>query len=261
MFLTSDGACNPNPGAAGIGVALHGDDGSIVESVSRSIGEATNNIAEYEAVLEAFRLAYRRGIEKPDVRSDSKLVVSQAAGDWLVNDGLRHLCQRVQKAMRVTGGTLSWIPREENTVADALSKRAIAPNVFAGNEAEVRVQIERALLAMSSREHEIERVSRYILEALGGESGSNHGDVNQTLSDLTIGRGPTSTMVPDVARFSAGLLHGKPTVQAMEEALVSRSPATQLKALRWAARGLAPILVAAKLQLALDYGASHLRSR
>ncbi len=245
-LLKCDGACQPNPGPGSIGVALFDDAGDVVATISRALtADETNNSAEYHAAIAAFTLARERGIARPDVRTDSRLVVEQGCGRWVVREPtLLDLNKRLQHALRVTGGTLTWIPREENTVADALSKRALMPSIFPAAPESVIAEATRALLHLG-REPELARVTRIVLETVA----ERPEEASDALAALRLGRGHTSTMIADVARFTAGLLHGPETVAAMEAAIAERSEATRLKGLRWAARGLAPALVVGKLRI------------
>lgn len=118
-----DGASSGNPGPAGIGVALFAMDGRKLGQLSKSIGEATNNTAEYTALIEALRLGQRLGIESLAVLADSELVVRQMTGVYKIKDpNLFQLAQQAQREARKLGKvTYSHIPREQNKLADALS--------------------------------------------------------------------------------------------------------------------------------------------
>lgn len=86
----------------------------------------TNNIAEYWAFINAATWALMHHPDKPvTYRTDSKLVVEQVNGRWKVNsDQLRPLADLARHLLTETGGILEWVPREQNTIADALSRRA-----------------------------------------------------------------------------------------------------------------------------------------
>jgi ribonuclease HI len=252
MKFLCDGACNPNPGPMGIGVAMFDPAGELVATISRAIGEGTNNLAEFQAVLAALELARTRDVDAPIIFTDSQLVVEQIHGRYNVAaKHLQALRDRAASELRKLRGSLSWIPREENTVADRLSKRALAPaNLppvdvvaaqlarvlqFLGNEKAMR---EVAVLAVEFIENEPERVEEALLAARFGESRRDS---------------------EDLARFNARIRHGAEGLAAMEAALVHRSPATRLKALRWAARGFLPSLVEAKLRLEKALSAPFMR--
>jgi ribonuclease HI len=123
-----DGGSRGNPGPAGLGVVLIGPDGEIAERVHRSLGHATNNTAEYRALLAGLERARALGFtDHLTVYSDSELLVRQMQGRYQVkHPGLRplYLAAREQVAgfRRVT---IQHIPREMNGEADALANRGI----------------------------------------------------------------------------------------------------------------------------------------
>lgn len=121
-----DGAAEPNPGARGIGAVLKGPNGEIAE-ISQAIGFGTNNEAEYQALIAVLEEAAHRDVHHLIVQGDSQLVINQVDGTWGVKaPGLWALCERAQVLVRRIGRVrLSWIPREQNREADALSKQAL----------------------------------------------------------------------------------------------------------------------------------------
>jgi ribonuclease HI len=122
-----DGAARGNPGPAGVGILITGPDGRVVEQIHRSIGEATNNVAEYRALLLALERARALGCSEVAVYSDSELLVRQLQGRYQV----RHPVLRALHAKardRITGFRrfdITHVPREENAEADALANRGI----------------------------------------------------------------------------------------------------------------------------------------
>jgi ribonuclease HI len=122
-----DGGSRGNPGPAAWGVAVLDDDGECVEGHSGSIGRATNNVAEYRALIEALRLADRRGAGEVDIQADSELVVRQIKGEYRV----RHpdLKPLYLEAVRLIRGLSSFrirhVRREYNTLADRLVNSAL----------------------------------------------------------------------------------------------------------------------------------------
>jgi ribonuclease HI len=130
-----DGAADPNPGAAGIGALLIGPSGERVE-IAESIGFGTNNEAEYKALIAILKAAIELGAAELDVRGDSKLVVEQVSGRWAVKSerlmGLRS--EAAGLLARIQGARLSWIPRDDNAEADALSKKAIGKDADEEND-------------------------------------------------------------------------------------------------------------------------------
>jgi dinuclear metal center YbgI/SA1388 family protein len=125
--LYTDGGARGNPGPAGIGARLMTAGGDVVEDVSDYIGKATNNVAEYQALIAGLEVALDRGIERLDVFLDSELVVRQVNGQYKVKDaGLKPLhaqtCLLLSKFHEVD---VRHVRREQNSAADALVNQAI----------------------------------------------------------------------------------------------------------------------------------------
>ncbi len=122
-----DGASRGNPGPAGIGVLFLGPDGAVVERMHRGIGEATNNVAEYSALLAGLDRAAALGVADLEVYSDSELLVRQLQGRYQVkHPALRPLYAAARK--RIAGFShfaIHHVPRELNAEADALANRGI----------------------------------------------------------------------------------------------------------------------------------------
>ncbi len=122
-----DGAARGNPGPAGVGVLIVGPDGQVLERVHRSIGVATNNVAEYHALLLALERAQALGCTDLDVYSDSELLVRQIQGRYQVkHPTLRGL--HATAMGRITGFrrfAIRHVPREQNAEADALANRGV----------------------------------------------------------------------------------------------------------------------------------------
>ena len=126
-ILRADGGARGNPGPAGIGVVLEDLDGNVVAEIARGIGVATNNVAEYTALIEGLKLAQEKGVTEIDVRMDSKLVVHQVRGEWKIkNDALRRLAARAESLLRrFDRKSLSYVPREQNAAADKLANQGM----------------------------------------------------------------------------------------------------------------------------------------
>lgn len=126
-----DGASRGNPGPSGIGVVLRHPDGT-AEEVAESIGLATNNQAEYRALLRALQVGRELGYERLHVHSDSQLLVRQMRGEYRVRDPhLRPLFDEANRLARELQVRFTDIPREANRQADQLARRAAegtAPN-------------------------------------------------------------------------------------------------------------------------------------
>jgi probable phosphoglycerate mutase len=128
VIIEADGGSRGNPGPAGSGaVLIDSETGSVLAEIAMFIGVATNNVAEYRAVLAAVDVANEI---VPDaellVRMDSKLVVEQMSGRWKVkNEGMQDLFQSMQQSIGDRKISFEWIPREQNGKADALANEAM----------------------------------------------------------------------------------------------------------------------------------------
>ena len=128
VIIEADGGSRGNPGPAGSGaVLIDAQTGSVLAEIAMFIGVATNNVAEYRAVLAAVDVANEIA---PDaellVRMDSKLVVEQMSGRWKVkNEGMQDLFQSMLKSIGTRKISFEWIPREQNGKADALANEAM----------------------------------------------------------------------------------------------------------------------------------------
>ena len=128
LLIEADGGSRGNPGPAGSGaVLIDFDSGSVLAEIALFIGVATNNVAEYRAVLAAIELANEILPEaKLLVRMDSKLVVEQMSGRWKIkNEGMQDLSTQMTKAIGSRDVTFEWIPREQNSKADSLANEAM----------------------------------------------------------------------------------------------------------------------------------------
>lgn len=127
VVICTDGASLGNPGLAAIGATIKDEQGRLITSISQRIGQATNNQAEYKAVIAALEKATRLGAREVDIRSDSQLVVRQISGEYRVKKAsLKPLYQRVKQLQRqLQGFTITHIPREQNTEADNLAHLAL----------------------------------------------------------------------------------------------------------------------------------------
>lgn len=122
-----DGGARGNPGPAAVGVVVSDPDGTVVEEVSERIGEATNNVAEYRALLRGLERAAALGADEVEVVNDSELVARQVAGDYRVKQP--HLRPLHAEALAALGGFERWavrpVPRARNARADALVNAAL----------------------------------------------------------------------------------------------------------------------------------------
>jgi ribonuclease HI len=127
ITVNVDGGARGNPGPAAIGVVLRDDGGRVLEEAGETIGEATNNVAEYKALLRGIELAAAQGATELELVGDSELVVRQVEGKYKVkNAGIKPLHAEVKRAL---GGFDSWsirhVRRENNADADRLVNEAL----------------------------------------------------------------------------------------------------------------------------------------
>ena len=127
LVLSIDGAARGNPGPAGIGVMIQAENGLVKEEFWRYIGEATNNVAEYKALLLALEEASRLKPAAVKIRSDSELLVRQIEGKYRVkNPHLAVLHAQARDLIRTIPSVhLEHVGRDQNRQADALANRAI----------------------------------------------------------------------------------------------------------------------------------------
>ena len=127
MVVHVDGGARGNPGPAAVAAVVTTPDGDLLSEEGSYIGEATNNVAEYQAVLLGLRLARDLGAREVDVVNDSELVARQINGVYKVKHaGLRPLFLETMKALR---GFDRWsvrnVRRESNERADELVNRTL----------------------------------------------------------------------------------------------------------------------------------------
>ena len=130
FWLYTDGAARGNPGPAAIGAVLYRGSPSshdVVAELSRAIGRATNNVAEYQAVVEGLRMAAGFNPAHLVVRCDSQLLVRQLLGEYRVKSpGLRPLYRQVCSLLEaVPKVVVEHVPRERNRHADRLANQAL----------------------------------------------------------------------------------------------------------------------------------------
>jgi ribonuclease HI len=122
-----DGASRGNPGQAGFGVYVTGSDGEVVAELYGHLGQATNNVAEYQGLLHALRWAREQGVREVEIFSDSELLVRQMGGRYRVkNPGLQPLHREAARLLsHFERAPITHVRREENREADALANRAL----------------------------------------------------------------------------------------------------------------------------------------
>jgi ribonuclease HI len=127
LVVNVDGGSRGNPGPAAIAVVIASPDGEVLEQRGERIGEATNNVAEYRALLLGLERAAEFGAREVEVIGDSELVVRQVRGEYKVKDaGLRPLHQRVRDLLETFDRwSIRHVRREENEAADVLVNAAL----------------------------------------------------------------------------------------------------------------------------------------
>ncbi len=125
--LFTDGGARGNPGPAAYAFVLEGDDGTLLAAEGQAIGVATNNVAEYSALVAGLERALELGLDEVDVVSDSELLVKQMRGEYRVkNEALRGLSlEAARLARRLRKVTYRAVRREHNELADRLVNEAL----------------------------------------------------------------------------------------------------------------------------------------
>lgn len=127
LVVNVDGGARGNPGPAAIGVMVRDGDGEVLEEVGETIGEATNNVAEYRALLRGIELAAAHGGSELELIGDSELVVRQVEGRYKVkNAGMKELHAEVKRALdNFDSWSIRHVRRAENADADRLVNQAL----------------------------------------------------------------------------------------------------------------------------------------
>jgi ribonuclease HI len=125
--LSTDGGARGNPGPAAYGYVLEDDDGTVLDARGERIGVATNNVAEYRALIAGLERALELGIDELEVVSDSELLVKQMQGEYRVkNETLRELNKDANVLERKLGRVrYTAVRREHNQLADKLVNEAL----------------------------------------------------------------------------------------------------------------------------------------
>jgi ribonuclease HI len=126
LVINTDGGARGNPGPAGIGVVFSDENGEVVAKFKEYIGEATNNVAEYRALILALEKAKNFECQEIECRLDSELVVKQLRGEYKVKDDkMKGLYAEVQELTFFKPVTYVHVRREKNKLADELVNEAI----------------------------------------------------------------------------------------------------------------------------------------
>ena len=125
--LWTDGGARGNPGPAAFAYVLEADDGTMLAAHGEAMGVATNNVAEYSALLAGLEQAAELGVDELEVVSDSELMIKQMRGEYKVkNEALRGLSLRGRElAGRIGTVTFTAVRREHNELADRLVNEAL----------------------------------------------------------------------------------------------------------------------------------------
>lgn len=125
--IYTDGCSRGNPGPAGIGILIINNDGREIKRISEYIGEATNNIAEYRAILRAVNECESRKIDEAIFFTDSELIVNQLNKSYKVKDEkIKTLYVKLlNKLINFKNWSIKHIPREDNKIADSLANQAL----------------------------------------------------------------------------------------------------------------------------------------
>ncbi|HEX5585338.1 ribonuclease HI family protein [Gaiella sp.] len=126
-LLWTDGGARGNPGPAAYAFVLETEDGTVLEARGEAIGVATNNVAEYSALVAGLEAAVAVGVTELELRSDSELMVKQMRGEYRVkNRDLQALFLEASRAARAFGEvTYTHVRREHNELADRLVNEAL----------------------------------------------------------------------------------------------------------------------------------------
>jgi ribonuclease HI len=125
--LYTDGGARGNPGPAAFAYVLEAEDGTVLAAHGEPIGVATNNVAEYRALVAGLARAVEAGVSELEVISDSELLVKQMRGEYRVkNHALRELSLAAARSAReLASVSYTAVPREQNELADRLVNEAL----------------------------------------------------------------------------------------------------------------------------------------
>jgi ribonuclease HI len=127
LIVSCDGASRGNPGPAGIGAQITDEEGVVLGEIAKGLGETTNNVAEYTAVIRGLERAQELGAAEVLLRSDSQLLINQLTGRYQVKSPhLQPLHRRVRElAEGFDSIDYEHVRRERNTEADRLANQGV----------------------------------------------------------------------------------------------------------------------------------------
>jgi ribonuclease HI len=125
--LFTDGGARGNPGPAAYGFVIETEDGTVLAAEGEAIGVATNNVAEYSALIAGLERASELAVDELEVVSDSELLVKQMTGEYRVkNEALQELNEQATRLARRLGRvSYKAVRREHNELADRLVNEAL----------------------------------------------------------------------------------------------------------------------------------------
>jgi ribonuclease HI len=127
VVLHVDGGARGNPGPAAVGIVISSPNGDVLDEVAETIGVATNNVAEYRALLRGLERAGALGATEVEIVNDSELVARQLTGAYKVkHPAMKPLYEQAMAALRgFDGWRVRSVPRAENARADELVNQAL----------------------------------------------------------------------------------------------------------------------------------------
>lgn len=126
LIVNVDGGARGNPGPAAIGIVVRDGEGNVLRDLAETIGEATNNVAEYKALIRGIALARELGATELQIHGDSELVVKQMLGQYKVkHPDMKPLHAEATEALAGVEWQISHVRREQNAEADALVNQAL----------------------------------------------------------------------------------------------------------------------------------------
>ncbi|MCS7187995.1 MAG: ribulose-phosphate 3-epimerase, partial [Armatimonadota bacterium] len=169
-----DGSSLGNPGPAGVGVVACDEKGNIVATHKVPLNTATNNEAEYKAIIEALKLAQKLGASEVTLLSDSELVVQQLSGNYRVRSlALRRLHEEAMRLIRhFRHFKIAHIPREANKMANKLAQEASFAASSKVNQTRRRIKISPSILSADFR-----RLGEMVRELEAGGADWVHFDI------------------------------------------------------------------------------------
>lgn len=125
--LHVDGGARGNPGPAAIGIVISDPTGDVIDQIAEAIGETTNNVAEYRALLRGLERASELGAARVEVINDSELVAKQVNGIYKVKHADMQVLHKQAKALfaKFSSWSITSVPRAQNAEADKLVNQAL----------------------------------------------------------------------------------------------------------------------------------------